>query len=148
MDVTQILLQNGVDPNIPNEAGHTALHQAVSKGKEGADPNIRDNDVTTALAQARENHHELTIRLLRDKTEKEEEEEEGPTSNEEVEKSKQGSLDPAITDALSVFPSVCSIEPYGQAGFTTPSKFTVRKNGTTRNYFIKMGPDGEMMKGE
>lgn len=56
-------------------------------------------------------------------------------------------VDPAIPIAISVSPSVCSIESYGGAGFAKSSKVTVDVDGSKTNYFLKTSQDGEMMKG-
>ena len=69
------LLENGVDPNITNDYGMTALRMASSKGysdivglllDNDADPNITDNDGKTALMAASRNGHPEIAGLLLD----------------------------------------------------------------------------------
>ncbi len=56
-------------------------------------------------------------------------------------------MDSAIIGILSADPETARIEAYGQAGFSTPSKVTVTREGKASVYFMKTGPDGEMFKG-
>ena len=52
-------------------------------------------------------------------------------------------VDLAIIAILSADPGTARIEAYGQAGFPTPSKVTVIKEGKASVLFMKTGPDGE-----
>ncbi len=57
-------------------------------------------------------------------------------------------LYPAVIAILAADSNTATIEPYGQAGFSTPSKISIVIDGKTSVYFMKTGPDGEMFRGE
>ncbi len=57
-------------------------------------------------------------------------------------------LDSAVITVLLSDQSTATIEPYGQAGFSTPSKIVINFKGKVGTYFMKIGPDGEMFKGK
>ncbi len=57
-------------------------------------------------------------------------------------------LDSAVIAVLLSDQSTATIEPYGQAGFSTPSKIVINVKGKVGTYFMKTGPDGEMFKGK
>ena len=73
-EVAKVLVEHGVNPNVPGEGGKTPLLVAAAAGREelvgallaaGADPNMRDAAGLTPLATAIENGHEgLAARLL------------------------------------------------------------------------------------
>lgn len=57
-------------------------------------------------------------------------------------------LDPAVIVILAADSNTATIEPYGQAGFSTLSKISIVKDGKISVYFMKTGPGGEMFRGE
>lgn len=57
-------------------------------------------------------------------------------------------LDSAVIAVLLSDQSTATIEPYGQAGFSTPSKIVTNVKGKVSTYFMKTGRDGEMFKGK
>ncbi|KAL8765359.1 MAG: hypothetical protein Q9209_007545 [Squamulea sp. 1 TL-2023] len=58
------------------------------------------------------------------------------------------SLDPAILGALSTDSGTTTIEAYGQASSTIPSKVIITKCGNINTYFLKTGSDAAMFRGE
>jgi hypothetical protein len=58
------------------------------------------------------------------------------------------SLDPAICAVLSVPPEACTIQNYGEPGFSSTSKATATINGETKDFFLKTGPIGDMFESE
>ena len=156
--VVKLLLKGDADTNRRDRTGQTALHQAASNGSaavvqlllsEGADPRIEDNDGRKPHSLAEENFHHSIAGILR--------EHEAYLYGEEVlpdfENIPKTSLpdshvDPTIISLLSADPDTAKIEPYGQAGFSAPSKISVVIDGKTNVYFMKTGPDGKMFAGE
>ncbi len=72
-EVVEMLLKSGVDPNIQNEYGNTALMWAsVNNHKEivemllkvGVDPNVQSNSGNTALYWASQNGHKEIVEML------------------------------------------------------------------------------------
>jgi hypothetical protein len=57
-------------------------------------------------------------------------------------------LDSAIIAILSADSETATIGPYGQAGFSTPSKISVVNGDKISTYFMKTGSDSEMFKGK
>ncbi|MCJ1357990.1 MAG: hypothetical protein MMC33_007988 [Icmadophila ericetorum] len=153
--VLKLLLGAAAEPNLKDRSGQTALHQAASNGAkdvvqllldEGADPRIEDNDGRKPHSLAEENFHHSTAKILRDWETKVYGEETHPDTDNIPKTSLPGShLDSAIIKLLSADPETATIEPYGQAGFSTPSKVS---DGRGSIFFMKTGPDGEMFKGE
>ncbi|MCJ1472419.1 hypothetical protein MMC13_001067 [Lambiella insularis] len=156
--VLKILLEEDADPNLKDRSGQTALHQAASNGAkevvqllldEGADPRIEDSDGRKPHSLAEENFHHSTAKVLREReTELYDEEIFPDTDNIPKTSLPDSHVDPAIIEALSADPATATIEPYGQAGFSTPSKISVVVSGKSSVYFMKTGPDGDMFKGE
>ena len=72
--IIELFLQGGMDPNVTDEMGRTALMKAASKGhletveallEAGADPKLKDKfSDTTALALAKEHGHTEVAKLL------------------------------------------------------------------------------------
>ncbi len=71
--IVKMLLENGADPNIREQAGHTPLHAAAQNGDEelirillfgGADINLRSEDGKTPLDLAIAEGHEKATLLL------------------------------------------------------------------------------------
>ena len=155
--VMKLLLEEDADPDPKDRSGQTPLHQAASSGStavvqllldKGADPRAEDNDSRKPHSLAEENFHHSTAKILRDKETEIYGEEALPDTDNIPQTAHPGShLDSAVIAALSAEPSTSSIEPYGQAGFSTPSKILLNGNGKTSTYFMKTGPDGEMFKG-
>lgn len=76
-DIVELLLKNGADPNVGNEAGVTALHYAASKNRLDsgalllantvkANPNARDKLKQTPLHRAAGKGYEVFCKLLLD----------------------------------------------------------------------------------
>ncbi len=72
-DLVKVLLDAGADPNIRNEVGRTALHNAAQKGhnniirqllKAGADVNAIYDDNKTALSRALWGQHDKAAKIL------------------------------------------------------------------------------------
>lgn len=155
--VIKFLLQEDADPNSKDRTGSTALHQAASNGSqavtqvlldEGADPRVEDNDGRKAHSIAEENFHHGIAKLLRDWETETYGKEVLPDSENVPQTPKPGShVDSAVIAILSAKPDTIKIEPYGQAGFSTPSKIVVTVGNNINKYFMKTGPDGEMFKG-
>lgn len=156
--VVRLLLDEDADPNPRDRNGQTPLHQAASSGStavvqllldEGADPRVEDNDNRKPHSLAEENFHHSIAKILRDKETDIYGQEVFPDTDNIPKTSHPAShLDPAVIAALSADPKTTTIEPYGQASFSTPSKISVSVNGNASTYFMKTGPDGEMFKGE
>ena len=73
VEILNLLLDKGADPNIKNRLGGTPLMWAAVFGNEaaavrllerGANPALKDEDGMTALDWARKNKHESVVRLL------------------------------------------------------------------------------------
>lgn len=157
-DVMKLLLDRGADPNPRDKTGQTPLHQAASNGSKavaqllldnGAESRTEDNDGRKPHSLAEENFHHSTAKILRDKETEIYGEQVLPDTDNIPKTSHPGShLDSAVITILSADPSTASIEPYGQAGSSTPSKISVRANDQISTYFMKTGPDGDMFTGE
>ena len=155
--VMKYLLQADANPNARDRTGSTALHQAASNGSEavaqlllaeGADPRVEDNDARKPHSIAEENFHHGIARILRDQeTEMYGEVILPDTANIPQTPIPGSHVDSAIISVLSAKRKNVQIKPYGQAGFSTPSKIVVTAGGKVDNYFMKTGPDGEMFKG-
>ena len=155
--VVKLLLEADADPNLKDRTGNTALHQAASNGSstvvqllldEGADPRLKDNDDRKPHSLAEENFHHQIAKTLREREIEAYGEKVLPDTDNIPQTSLPDSqVDSAVLVLLSVDPETATIEPYGQAGFSTPSKITVSKEGESQVYFMKTGPDGEMFKG-
>lgn len=155
--VMKLLLEEDADPDSKDRSGQTPLHQAASSGStvvvqllldKGADPRAEDNDSRKPHSLAEENFHHSTAKILRDKETEIYGKEVLPDIENIPKTSHPGShLDSAVIAALSADPNTASIEPYGQAGFSTPAKILLIVNGKTSRYFMKTGPDGEMFQG-
>lgn len=156
--VMELLLDGEADPNTKDKTGQTPLHQAASNGSKdvvqllldkGAEPRATDNDGRKPHSLAEENFHHSTAKILRDKESEIYGEEVQPDTDNIPQTSHPGThVDSAIVAALSADPRTISIEPYGQAGFSTPAKILVNLSGNIRTYFIKTGPDEKMFAGE
>ena len=57
-------------------------------------------------------------------------------------------LDSAVITVFLSDQSTATIEPYGQAGFSTPFKIVINVKGKVGTYFMKTESDGEMFKGK
>jgi len=157
-NVLKLLLDEDADPNLRDKTGQTPLHQAASNGfsavvqlllDKGADPRAENNDGRKPHSLAEENFHHPTAKILRDKETEIYGQEVLPDTENIPKTSHPGShLNAAVIAVLSADPSTASIAPYGQAGFSTPSKILLNPNGKVSTYFMKTGPDGEMFKGE
>lgn len=144
--LTKLLLDYGANPSPRDRTCQTPLHQAASSGsiavvnlllERGADP------------RAEENFHHSSAKILRDKEMEVYGREVLPDLANIPRTSHPGAqLDSAIIAFLAVDQSRASIEPYGQAGFSTPSKVVTTDDGKTSTYFMKTGPDERMFKGE
>ena len=155
--VMKLLLKEDADPNLRDRTGQTALHQAASNGNkavvqmlldEGADPRIEDSDGRKPHSIAEENFHHSTAKILREhETDVYGKEILPDTDNIPKTLLPDSYLDPAVIATLSADPDTATIEPYGQAGFSTPSKISVIVKGKSSVYFMKTGPDGDMFKG-
>ncbi len=156
--VIKLLLKEDADPGLKDQTGQTALHQAASNGSgavvqllldEGADTRVEDNDGRKPHSLAEENFHHPIAKVLREKeTEVYGEEVLPDTDNVPKTSLPDSHLDPAVIAILAADPNTATIEPYGQAGFSTPSKISIVIDGKTSVYFMKTGPDGEMFRGE
>lgn len=156
--ITKLLVDEDANPNPRDRTGQTPLHQAASNGsiavvelllENGADPRAEDNDGRKPHSLAEENFHHASAKILRDRETDLYGQEVLPDLDNIPKTSRPGShLDSAVIALLSVDPSMASIEPYGQAGFSTPSKIITNVNGQISTYFMKTGPDGDMFKGE
>ncbi|MCJ1269015.1 hypothetical protein MMC22_008903 [Lobaria immixta] len=156
--VMKLLLDECAIPNPRDRAGQTPLHQAASNGSKvvvqllldkGAELKAVDNDGRKPHSLAEENFHHSIAKILRDKETEIYGHEVLPDTENIPKTSHPGShLDSAIIAILSADPSTASIEPYGQAGFSTPAKISLNANGKICRYFMKTGPDGEMFGGE
>jgi len=156
--VIHSLLEKDADPNLKDRTGQTPLHQAASNGSKavvqmlldkGADPRAEDNDGRKSHSLAEENFHHPTAKILRDKETEIYGEEVFPDTDNIPKTSNPGShLDSAVIAVLSSDRSTATIEPYGQAGFSTPAKVVINANGNVSTYFMKTGQDGEMFKGK
>ncbi|KAL8833814.1 MAG: hypothetical protein Q9170_004074 [Blastenia crenularia] len=157
-EIIQLLLTEGANPNMKDRTGQTPLHQAATSGSKavaqllldkGADPSIGDNDGRKPHSLAEENFHHTTAEILREKEAEMVGQPVLPDTDNMPETSLPGSqLDKAVVMTLSAERNTSSIEPYGQAGFSTPSRVSVTINGQTSSYFMKTGPDGDMFTGE
>ncbi|KAL8937621.1 MAG: hypothetical protein Q9216_004336 [Gyalolechia sp. 2 TL-2023] len=156
--LTELLLEKGADSNSRDKTCQTPLHQAASNGSiavvklligNGADPRAEDREGRKPHSLAEENFHHASAKLLRDRETKMYGQEVLPDLENIPRTPRPGSrLDSAVMAILSVDASMASIEPYGQAGFSTPSKITTNVYGKASTYFMKTGPDGDMFRGE
>ncbi|KAL8860914.1 MAG: hypothetical protein Q9178_002669 [Gyalolechia marmorata] len=157
-DITSSLLDAKADSNSKDRTGQTPLHQAASNGSKtvvqmlldkGADPRAEDNDSRKPHSLAEENLHHSTTQILRQKEAELYGQEVLPDGENMPQTSLPGSsLDSAVISVLCADQGTSSIEPYGQTGFSTPSRVKVHVNGETNMYFMKTGSDGDMFKGE
>lgn len=156
--VIKLLLEEDADLGLKDRTGQRALHHAASNGSgavvqllldEGADPRVEDNDGRKPHSVAEENSHHPIARVLREKeTEVYGEEVLPDTDNVPKTSLPDSRLDPAVIAILAADPNTATIEPYGQAGFSTSSKISIVIDGKTIVYFMKTGPDGDMFRGE
>ncbi|KAI4194041.1 MAG: hypothetical protein LQ346_003773 [Caloplaca aetnensis] len=156
--ITRLLLDRGASPGPRDRTGQTPLHQAASNGsiavvdlllERGADPRAEDNDGRKPHSLAEENFHHQCAKILRDREMEAYGREVLPDLANIPQTSQPNShLDSAVIAFLTVDQSRASIEPYGQAGFSTPSKVITDVDGKTSTYFMKTGPDEHMFKGE
>lgn len=156
--LTELLLVEGADPNSRDRTLQTPLHQAASNGSiavvelllgNGADPRAEDNDGRKPHSLAEENFHHASAKVLRERETEMYGQEVLPDLENIPQTPRPGShVDSAVLALLSVAASIASIKPYGQAGFSTPSKITANVQGKTSTYFMKTGPNGEMFRGE
>ncbi|KAL8929307.1 MAG: hypothetical protein Q9208_001390 [Pyrenodesmia sp. 3 TL-2023] len=155
--LVQFLLDSGADLTLRDKTGQTALHHAASNGPtatvellldNGADPRAEDNNGRKPHSLAEENFHPCA-KILRDRETARYGDEVSPGHTNIPKPPGPGSrLDSGVIDFLAVDQGIASIEPYGQASSSTPSKVTIRSNGKTDTYFMKTGPDGDMFAGE
>ena len=158
IDVARILLDKAADPNAKDGTGQTPLHKAASNGSKtvvpllldkGGNPRIEDSDGRKPHSLAEENFYHSTAKILRERETKDYGQEVFPDIENMPKTSKPGSLlDSAVVAALHGDPRTASVEPYGQAGSSTPSKVTTYEEGKRRTYFMKTGPDEAMFTGE
>lgn len=156
--LTKLLLDHGANLNPRDRTGQSPLHQAASNGsiavvnlllEKGADPRAEDNDGRRPHSLAEENFHHPCAKILRDKEMDVYGQEVLPDwANIPQTSQPAAHLDSAVIAFLAVDQSRASIEPYGQAGFSTPSKVVTNVDGETSTYFMKSGPDEHMFKGE
>ncbi|KAI4262264.1 MAG: hypothetical protein L6R42_002558 [Xanthoria sp. 1 TBL-2021] len=156
--LTKLLLDDGANLNPRDRTGQSPLHQAASNGsiavvnlllEKGADPRAEDNDGRKPHSLAEENFHHPCAKILRDKEMDVYGQEVLPDwANIPQTSQPAAHLDSAVIAFLAVDRSRASIEPYGQAGFSTPSKVVTNVDGETSTYFMKTGPDEHMFKGE
>ncbi|KAI4273225.1 MAG: hypothetical protein LQ337_004785 [Flavoplaca oasis] len=156
--LTKLLLEHGADTNPRDRNGQTPLHQAASGGsiavvnmllESGADPRVEDNDGRKPHSLAEENFHHPCAKILREKEMEVYGQEVLPDlANIPQTSHPAAKLDSAVVAFLGVDQSSASIEPYGQAGFSTPSKVSIDLNGKTSTSFMKTGPDQDMFRGE
>ncbi|KAL8910946.1 MAG: hypothetical protein Q9171_003813 [Xanthocarpia ochracea] len=157
-DITSSLLDAEADSNSKDRTGQAPLHQAASNRSKtmvqmlldkGADPRAEDNDSRKPHSLAEENFHRSTAQILRQEEAESYRQEVLPDSEEMPQTSLPGSsLDSGVVSVLCADHGTLSIEPYGQAGFSTPSRVKAHINGETNMYFMKTGSDGDMFKGE
>ena len=156
--VINLLLEEDADPNLEDGTGQTPLHQAASNGSKavvqmlldkGADPRVEDKDGRKPHSLAEDNFQHRTAKILRDKETVIYGEEVSPDTDNIPRTSQPCSrLDSAVIAVLSADRSTATIEPYGEAGFSSPSKVVINVNGNVSTYFMKTGPDGELFKGK
>lgn len=156
--LTELLLEEGADSNSRDRSGQTPLHQAAANGsiatlkvllESGADPRAEDNDGRKPHSLAEENFQHACAKILRDKETEMYSQEVLPDLGNIPQTSRPNpQLDTAVMALLSVDASTASIEPYGQAAFSTPSKITANFHDGISTYFMKTGPDREMFKSE
>lgn len=156
--IAKLLLGEDADSNTRDRTGQTPLHQAAINGSmvvvrlllvKGADPRAEDNDGRKPHSLAEENFHHSCAKVLRDMEMDIYGAEVLPDLKNVPKTSHPAShVDSAVIALLTVDKSRASIEPYGQAEFSTPSKITTITEGKTDTYFMKTGPDGEMFRGE
>ncbi|MCJ1451714.1 hypothetical protein MMC28_002054 [Mycoblastus sanguinarius] len=109
---------------------------------------IDDNDGRKPHSLAEENFHHSIAKVLREREAAVYGEEVLPDTDNIPKTSLPDShLDSAVLTVLSANAETATIEPYGQAGFSTPAKISVCIDGKATYYFMKTGPDGEMFKG-
>ncbi|KAI4260827.1 MAG: hypothetical protein L6R42_003858 [Xanthoria sp. 1 TBL-2021] len=157
-ELTKLLLDHGANLNPKDRTGQSPLHQAASNGsiavvnlllEKGADPRAEDNDGRKPHSLAEENFHHSCAKILRDKEMDLYGREVLPDwANIPRTSHPPAHLDSAVIAFLAVDQSRASIEPYGQAGSSTPSKVVINVDGETSTYFMKTGPDEHMFKGE
>mmetsp|Transcript_15409 Transcript_15409/g.11217 ORF Transcript_15409/g.11217 Transcript_15409/m.11217 type:complete len:126 (-) Transcript_15409:178-555(-) len=72
-EIVKVLLENGADPNVINEAGNTALHWAALNGKEDvvklllqykADPNLKNTYGRLPIEEALQHSHTSIAEFL------------------------------------------------------------------------------------
>ncbi|KAL8678802.1 MAG: hypothetical protein Q9224_007084, partial [Gallowayella concinna] len=156
--VTSMLLKTAFPFDAQDDTGQTSLHHAASTGSsrvvqllldKGADPTIKDNDGRKPHSIAEENFHHTTATILREEESRVYGYEVPPdTENIPVTSIPDMQLDPAVLAAINADSTTASIEPYGQASSTIPSKIIVNIDSKTKTYFMKTGPDAAMFEGE
>jgi len=88
---------------------------------EGADTRVEDNDGRKPHSLAEENFHHPIAKFLREETEVYGEEVLPDTDNVPKTSLPDSHLYPAVIAILAADSNTATIEPYGQAGFSTPS---------------------------
>ncbi|KAL8781847.1 MAG: hypothetical protein Q9213_005822 [Squamulea squamosa] len=160
--VTKVLLDRdnplGTLLNTKDRLGQTPLHHAASTGSKavvqqllykGALPNEEDLDGSKPRSLAKENFHPSTVKLLGDWESRLADNDVLPDIGNILSISPNPKrLDPALLAALSIESDTATMEAYGQASSTTPSKVTVARHGYINTYFMKTGPNIAMFRGE
>lgn len=148
--VIEKLLAANVEINMTNNVGHTALHQAGSSGQEdvvqllleaGADPTLLDKHGQSARALAEANEHDITAGLLKEK-----ELELMAFSERTTTPVGQTLLDVAVAEALSINPTLSTVQPHQAAGFFVPQKITTLVDGKSKHFYMKSGSNKEMFE--
>ncbi len=144
-ELTRLLLDEGADLGLRDHRGQTALHHAASNGSKavvevlldkGADPRVEDDDGRKPHSLAEENFHHACAKILRNRETARYGEDVLPDYAVIPRTLRPGPrLDSAVLRFLGVEQNMASIEPYGQASSSTPSKVTTRLNGQTTPSF-------------
>ena len=148
--VVEKLLAKEVNVDLTNSVGHTALHQAAFSGQEdavrllleaGADPTLLDKHGQSARALAEANEHDTTASLIRTKELELSAFSEGTTTP-----VGQEPLDLAVAEALSIDPTLSTVQPHQAPGFFVPEKITTIRDGSLKYYYMKSGSNKEMFE--
>jgi len=155
--VVQVLLEASADPNTKSQCGSTALHQAASNGQEtvvkllldsGADVTSGTEDGQTAYEAAKENSYYELARYLESRGGHVPDDEDKPAVDGMDERRTGLDVDPAIAEILRLDPKSLVMQDHGDACSSEPFKITATVGKEGKYYFLKLGPNGEMMKGK
>ena len=150
VSATQLLLATNVAVDLRDRIGQTALHLAASNGQEqivrllleaGSDPTLEDKHGQSPRKVAEINDHFKTADVLREKEKEVQDFSEGISTPVDT-----PLVDTAVAEALSIDPTISTVQAHQAAGFFVPEKITTLKDGKPKYYYSKSGSNKEMFE--